>query len=119
MCSFWGIDKVVYRERGYREANKGGRQECKDDQKLYPCVQSASPLLALWVEKFHAGRGARDHHRIIIKGEERHNQRNAVNGSVVDRDLVRVECHVKVSITTALSCVTSTSSQIIRRITSR
>jgi hypothetical protein len=72
-------------KEGYREANKGGGQECKDDQKLYPCVQSASPLLALWVEKFHAGRGARDHHR-IIKGEERHNQSDAVIDSVVDRD---------------------------------
>jgi hypothetical protein len=30
------------------------------------------------------------------KGEERHNQRNAVIGSVVDRDLVQVKCHVKV-----------------------
>jgi hypothetical protein len=40
------------------------------------------------VEKFHAGRRERDHHR-IIKGEERHNQSDAVIGSVprvVDRD---------------------------------
>jgi hypothetical protein len=85
VCSLGGLTRLSIGEEGYREANKGGGQECKDDQKLYPCVQSASPLRPLgWKNSMRGGgRG------IIIassKGEERHNQRNGVIGSVVDRD---------------------------------